>query len=81
MGVEGVAIGAIDSDGVDGFSEAAGAVIDGQTILESKRRGLDANSFLFGNNSTAFFEGIDDGLIFTGPTGTNVNDLVFIVVV
>nr|MDO8079703.1 glycerate kinase [Candidatus Freyarchaeota archaeon] len=80
-GVEGVAIGAVDSDGVDGFSEAAGAVIDGQTILESRRRGLDAASFLLENNSTAFFEGLDDCLIFTGPTGTNVNDLVFIVVV
>jgi glycerate 2-kinase len=80
-GVEGVAIGAVDSDGIDGFSEAAGAIIDGQTILESRRRGLDANSFLLENNSTAFFEGLDDGLIFTGPTGTNMNDLVFIVVV
>jgi glycerate-2-kinase len=80
-GVEGVAIGAVDSDGIDGFSEAAGAIIDGQTILESRKRGLDANSFLLENNSTAFFEGLDDGLIFTGPTGTNVNDLVFIAVV
>jgi glycerate-2-kinase len=80
-GAEGVAIGAIDSDGVDGFSEAAGAVIDGQTILEAKKRGLDAASFLLENNSTAFFESLDDCLIFTGPTGTNVNDLVFIVVV
>lgn len=80
-GVEGVAIGAVDSDGVDGFSEAAGAVIDGRTILEAKKRGLDAASFLLENNSTAFFEGLDDCLIFTGPTGTNVNDLVFIVVV
>lgn len=80
-GVEGVAIGAVDSDGIDGFSEAAGAVIDGQTILESKRKGLDASSFLLENNSTAFFEAINDCLIFTGPTGTNVNDLVFVTMV
>ncbi|MFB0560279.1 MAG: glycerate kinase [Candidatus Lokiarchaeia archaeon] len=80
-GEEGVVIGAVDSDGIDGFSEAAGAIIDGQTILESKRKGLDASSFLLENNSTAFFEGIDDCLIFTGPTGTNVNDLVFIAVI
>ncbi|MEM3585970.1 MAG: glycerate kinase [Candidatus Jordarchaeaceae archaeon] len=80
-GGEGVAIAAIDSDGIDGFSEAAGAVVDSKTILEAKKRGLDASRFLMENNSTAFFEELDDCLIFTGPTGTNVNDLVFIVVV
>lgn len=81
IGVDGVVIGAVDSDGIDGFSEAAGAIIDGQTILESRRKGLDASGFLMENNSTAFFEGIDDCLIFTGPTGTNVNDLLLIVVI
>ncbi|MEM3561893.1 MAG: glycerate kinase [Candidatus Jordarchaeaceae archaeon] len=80
-GVEGVVIGSVASDGIDGFSNAAGAIIDGQTIDEAKRRGLDALSYLLDNNSTAFFESIDDCLIFTGPTGTNVNDLVFIAVV
>lgn len=80
-GLEGVAIGAVDSDGIDGFSDAAGAVIDGQTILEAREKALDATRFLMENNSTAFFEALNDCLIYTGPTGTNVNDLVFIVVV
>ncbi|MGQ9720855.1 MAG: glycerate kinase type-2 family protein [Candidatus Jordarchaeum sp.] len=81
VGVKGVVIGALDSDGIDGFSEAAGAIIDGQTILESKKKGLDASSFLLENNSTVFFKSIDNCLILTGPTGTNVNDLVFIAVI
>jgi len=80
-GMEGVAIGAVDSDGIDGFSEAAGAIVDGQTIRNAKKKGLDATEFLYGNNSTAFFESLEDCLIYTGPTGTNVNDLVFIVVI
>ena len=62
------------TDGIDGNSDAAGAIVDGETIARARAKGLDPKSFLERNDSFAFFEALGD-LIVTGPTGTNVGDV------
>lgn len=78
-GWEGVRLVALGTDGVDGPTDAAGAVVTGATVPRARERGLDAREFLARNDSYHFFAAVD-GLIRTGPTGTNVNDLLFILV-
>jgi len=78
-GLEGIAIASISTDGVDGPTDAAGAIADGQTVTRARNIRLDPMEFLINNNSYSFFSMTHD-LIFTGPTGTNVNDLTAIVV-
>lgn len=63
------------TDGGDGVTEAAGAVADSDTVIRAARLGLDAKEHLARNDSFHFFDALGD-LITTGPTGTNVNDLV-----
>ncbi len=79
-GLRGVAIASIGTDGIDGPTDAAGAIADGQTAARARNKNLDLLEFLMDNNSYAFFSELGD-LIFTGPTGTNVNDLTVMVVV
>ncbi len=67
------------TDGSDGPNDAAGGIVDGFTVEKATRAGLDPDSFLANNDSYNFFKQIDDQLI-TGPTNTNVNDLLFILV-
>lgn len=67
------------SDGVDGASPAAGAVVDGDTLRRAAVRGRDAAAALAENDSWTFFEGSEEAIV-TGPTGTNVADLAFILV-
>jgi glycerate-2-kinase len=62
------------TDGIDGQTEAAGAICNGKTIERAKELGLDARKFLDNNNSYNFFSKLDD-LIITGPTNTNVMDI------
>jgi len=76
-GLRGVAIASIGTDGVDGVTDAAGAIIDGQTIGRAKKIGLDAEEHLRNNDSYSFFRKLGD-MIVTGPTGTNVNDIMVI---
>lgn len=64
------------TDGEDGPTDAAGAVVDGNTLQRALQLGLDAKSYLEQNDSYHFLEKTGS-LIRTGPTGTNVNDLVF----
>ncbi len=82
-GLPAVAALAADTDGTDGgvglASDPAGAVVDGETVLRAKARGLDPAAFLADNDSTGFFEALGD-LIVPGPTYTNVNDFRAIVV-
>jgi len=66
------------TDGVDGNSDAAGAIIDGESYNKSKKLGLDYKLYLEDNNSYEFFKNLND-LIFTGPTGTNVMDIQIII--
>lgn len=79
-GIEGAVIASISTDGIDGPTDAAGALADGKTILHSRELELNAEEFLADNDSYAFFSKLGD-LIFTGPTGTNVNDISVIVVI
>jgi len=62
------------TDGIDGASHAAGAFADHTTIARAEALGLDAAAALAANDTTPFFEALDD-LIVTGPTGTNVMDI------
>ena len=65
------------TDGIDGNTEAAGAIVDGDTLARARTLGLDPEDFLRENNSYAFFRALGD-LIVTGPTGTNVADLLIL---
>jgi hydroxypyruvate reductase len=62
------------TDGIDGPTEAAGAIADSTTLGRARAAGLDPDVFLHDNNAYAFFDALGD-LINTGPTGTNVGDL------
>ena len=73
-GFSGTVIAAMGTDGVDGNSDAAGAVIDGNTFFRAKKKKLELNDFSERNDSHAFFNKLRDTLI-TGPTGTNVGDV------
>ncbi len=68
---------AAGSDGVDGAAPAAGAVVDGDTLAKAAARGRDATLALAGNDSWGFFAGMQEAIV-TGPTGTNVADLAFV---
>ncbi len=65
------------SDGRDGPTDAAGAFVDGGTWQRALRAGLDPATFLARDDSHGFF-GRAGGLLRTGATGTNVMDLVFV---
>jgi glycerate 2-kinase len=67
------------TDGGDGPTDAAGAVATGQTLERAHALGLKPKDFLKRNDSYTFFAALDD-LIITGPTFTNVNDLVCVFV-
>jgi glycerate 2-kinase len=62
------------TDGVDGTTDAAGALVDGETLARARAERLNPADFLERNDSHAFFEALGD-LIVTGPTGTNVGDI------
>jgi glycerate-2-kinase len=70
---------AAGTDGEDGPTDAAGAFADGATLARALERGLDARAALAANDAYAFFER-EGGLLRTGPTGTNVRDLVLLAV-
>ncbi len=76
----GVAMVALGTDGVDGSTDAAGAVIDGSTIRRAESLGLSPEEILRQNDTFRLFEGLGD-LVKTGPTGTNVNDIAVAAVV
>ena len=66
----------LGSDGTDGPTDAAGAWIDEHTLDKADRLKLNWADFLRRNDSYHFFKALDQ-LIVTGPTGTNVMDLIF----
>lgn len=77
-GIDGITFLSAGTDGTDGPTDATGAVVDGQTIRKAKAAGLDPSAYLSNNDSYRFFKNID-GLIITGPTGTNVMDIQVII--
>ncbi len=78
-GHHGVVIASIGTDGIDGVTDAAGAIADAHTLTRAKERKLNPYDFLARNDSYHFFKELGD-LVITGPTGTNVNDIQIIVV-
>ena len=76
---EQVAATSIGTDGIDGPTDAAGAIVDSTTLQRAQAAGLLPEQFLNDNNTYAFFERLND-LIQTGPTATNVGDLQVILV-
>jgi hydroxypyruvate reductase len=62
------------TDGIDGNSPAAGAIVDGATLDRAQTRGLDPRAHLAGFNAYPFFESLGDAIM-TGPTGNNLRDL------
>lgn len=78
-GLSDVAILSGGTDGTDGPTDAAGAIVDGTTLARAPALGLSAAAFLANNDSYHFLEATGD-LIKTGPTGTNVADLQVILV-
>ncbi|RJR16324.1 MAG: glycerate kinase [Nitrospiraceae bacterium] len=73
-GVDGITFLSAGTDGTDGPTDAAGAIVNGETIRKARAAGLDPFEYLNNNDSYNFFKKAD-GLIITGPTGTNVMDL------
>jgi hydroxypyruvate reductase len=68
---------ALGTDGDDGPTDAAGAVVTGDSAERAEALGLRAADYLSRNDAYPFFDALGD-LIKTGPTGTNVNDLIFL---
>ena len=73
-GLENVLIFSLGSDGTDGPTDAAGGIVDGRTAAVLAEKGIDIGEVLSRNDAYNALKACD-GLIMTGPTGTNVNDL------
>ena len=78
-GVPGVTQMALATDGTDGPTDAAGGIVDGETARRAREAGLDPLSSLDSNDSYPLLERAG-ALMLTGPTGTNVNDLLVLLV-
>ena len=78
-GLENVMLISLATDGDDGPTDAAGAVVTGESAQRAKILGLDVKNSLSQNDAYPFFDTLGD-LLKTGPTGTNVNDLIFLCV-
>ena len=73
-GASGITMLSAGTDGTDGPTDAAGAVVDGSTIPQAGAMGLDPVAYLDNNDSYTFFQQTGN-LVITGPTGTNVMDV------
>jgi glycerate 2-kinase len=78
-GIDGITLLSAGTDGTDGPTDAAGAIVDGETIKKAKAAGLNPEEYLKNNDSYNFFKKID-GLFVTGPTGTNVMDVQILII-
>jgi glycerate 2-kinase len=72
-----VTFASFSTDGVDGRSGLAGAIADNDTLRLARRKGLNHKKYLADFDSAGFFERLDLGIV-TGPTGTNVADIVLV---
>ncbi len=78
-GIEGVTLLSAGTDGTDGPTDAAGAIVDGKTVEKARAMGLDPEKYLDNNDTYNFFRKIDM-LHITGPTGTNVMDIQIMII-
>jgi hydroxypyruvate reductase len=78
-GVPDVALLALATDGTDGPTDAAGAIVDGETVSAARARGWNPSAELQANNAYPLLADVG-ALLRLGPTGTNVNDLMVLLV-
>jgi glycerate 2-kinase len=78
-GMENVVILSAGTDGIDGATDAAGAMIDGATSMRAAEQGLDIDIALAENDSYTLLNKLDT-LLVTGPTGTNVMDIQMVLI-
>lgn len=78
-GIQNAALFSVGSDGTDGPTDAAGGYVDGDSLGALKARGISAQDALDNNDSYHALDAVG-GLLKTGPTGTNVNDLTVLLV-
>ena len=78
-GLAGTALFSLGSDGTDGPTDAAGGIVTGETAGTLREAGVDIDRVLKDNDAYHALAKAD-GLIFTGPTGTNVNDLTVLLI-
>jgi glycerate-2-kinase len=78
-GIDGITLLSAGTDGTDGPTDAAGAIVDGKTIKKAKSLGLNPEAYLKNNDSYTFFKNTGE-LFITGPTGTNVMDIQIILI-
>jgi hydroxypyruvate reductase len=76
--LENVMLISLATDGDDGPTDAAGAIATGESARRAEEAGVDATDYLSRNDAYVYFEALGD-LIKTGPSGTNVNDLIFLI--
>jgi hydroxypyruvate reductase len=76
-GLPNVLLVSLATDGEDGPTDAAGAVVNGETLQRGLAAGLSPEAFLNDNDAYTYFKGLKD-LLMPGPSGTNVNDLTFL---
>ncbi len=74
-----IAVASLGTDGSDGPTDAAGAVVEPGLLARARAKGLRPRAYLARNDSYAFFQSAG-GLMVTGPTGTNVMDIVGLLV-
>lgn len=74
----GAVVVSVGTDGIDGITDAAGAIVDSGTLRRAGSKGLSTHVHLERNDSYTYFSQIGD-LVLTGPTGTNVGDIVIAV--
>jgi glycerate 2-kinase len=75
----GITLLSAGTDGTDGPTDAAGAIVDGHTLKRAKALGIDSQKYLEENDSYPFLKETGD-LLITGPTGTNVMDLQIVII-
>ena len=73
-GIKDALVFSMGSDGTDGPTDAAGGIVTGETGAQLRAAGLNIDAVLQDNDAYHALKAVD-GLVFTGPTGTNVNDL------
>ena len=66
-------------DGIEGNSKAMGAIVDNSLLMKTIKNNVNIDSYLRNNNSNAFFN-LLNGEIITGITGTNVSDIIIILI-
>lgn len=84
-GMEGISLLSAGTDGSDGPNDAAGAIVDVNTVANARQLGIDPAAYLGNNDSYGFFQRFDalsgaHSHLITGPTGTNVMDIQIILI-